>query len=120
MIRTLTLTPDPNPSLRLTLFAFNLIFVFVFIRFGHLIFWEAYRACEQGNYLPGNLIGLHFVGYPPGIWNPANDLIVGEWFGLIFDFLLMNLIVQVVPMGFALCCKKGQINIAKVGEWEVG
>ena len=87
----------------------------MFIRFGHLIFWEAYYACEQGNYLPGNLIGLHFVGYPPGIWNPANDLIVGEWFGLIFDFLLMNLIVQVVPMLFALCCKKGQIpDIAKV------
>jgi hypothetical protein len=63
----------------LTLFAFNLIFVFVFIRFGHIIFWEAFRSCEEGKSSWLKILGLDIVGFPPGIWNPANDLIVGEW-----------------------------------------
>ena len=71
-------------SYRLILFAFNLIFVFAFIRYGHIIFWEAFRICESTTAERSWLTVLFqsavfkFVGFPLGIWNPANDLIVGE------------------------------------------
>ena len=85
----------------ITTFMFNVVFVFVIPRFGQLLFWVAYSQCEKGNNLLGNILGLHWVGYPPGIWNPGNDLVVGEFIGIIFDFMLMDLLVAILTVGIA-------------------
>ena len=110
--------------------------MFVFVRYGHVIFHWAYKECIrmadelqlpsrgqdgiwQDSLQYGNSWfywgGFALAGFPPGIWDPGNELLDGEFIGLIFDFLLMKLVFNVLGMLYTLIRTQIRKKRIKIG-----